>query len=822
MTMIFEKAKQLYDTGKYSETVEIIDRLCGDSLNSEVIRLKANALLLIGKIDESRKNYIMALEMDNSDTKSMRNLAKLELLQGNLEEALELVERAIHLDGKNNDLVELKAQVYIRMNNLEEGIILLEEVFASDKNKKIAKNLIDSYFSQGIFTRCLDILKEFRLVNGDKSCLCEELEMALLVNNEQSVDEIVRIVETLGEEKCKYEKLLNIASVYKDKCKSVIYSIQKFSEKISEKEERYIAIYLIVLKNKHLTKSEIASILIELLDQQGDKVNIAVLVNSLRDFRAFDMFEILIEKSLIKSYDHVLAGQHFVYATETYEGEKKYEYLKECAKLFMNAEYTIIVANYLYMENSRENAILTLIDFVETKGFTKEICICLSAFLGSEKLYNEALEVIDKAIDIDENCGWSQRCAMLRELGRLEEAETAGREAIKRNLDSGLCYMNLGCVYWDKGEIKKAIKMLNEAIGFDNTRVKAMSNLGGILSDLGRYDEAVALLEKVINQDEDDKNANLVLGSIRLREYDFENAWPLWQKRLVVVPDRLKYMDNFVVGYKKRPYIVAEQGIGDEITFACVLHELIEECEYIVWECDPRLTELLKHSFKEKVYFTDRFSGDLEAYDKFKCDSFIAAGSLLPIMRKKKESFEKQHPYIKADDDLTHYYREKLGKGQKTIVGISWKSELKRYLNKMNSIDVTELVSRIADKDNVLVNLQYGDIKKDIEKLKENKLDLIEMEGINIKEDIYKLASLVNACDYVVTTPNITPGLSGSLGKKTIMLLPKGGPRWRWPTSGSQGIWFPSVQLVRQKEQGEWENELESLNQITSQRQWLI
>ena len=37
-----------------------------------------------------------------------------------------------------------------------------------------------------------------------------------------------------------------------------------------------------------------------------------------------------------------------------------------------------------------------------------------------------------------------------------------------------------------------------------------------------------------------------------------------------------------------------------------------------------------------------------------------------------------------------------------------------------------------------------------------------------------------SACDLVLTTPNVTVGLAGSLNIKTILLLPKGGLRWRW------------------------------------------
>ena len=40
---------------------------------------------------------------------------------------------------------------------------------------------------------------------------------------------------------------------------------------------------------------------------------------------------------------------------------------------------------------------------------------------------------------------------------------------------------------------------------------------------------------------------------------------------------------------------------------------------------------------------------------------------------------------------------------------------------------------------------------------------------------IDSLSALICECDFVYTTPNITVGLSGALGKQTHLLLPFGG-----------------------------------------------
>ena len=53
-------------------------------------------------------------------------------------------------------------------------------------------------------------------------------------------------------------------------------------------------------------------------------------------------------------------------------------------------------------------------------------------------------------------------------------------------------------------------------------------------------------------------------------------------------------------------------------------------------------------------------------------------------------------------------------------------------------------------------------------------LRFIKLEEIDNFNDIDGLASLIDACDFVVSVSNTTVHIAGAIGKKTYLMLPQG------------------------------------------------
>ena len=105
--------------------------------------------------------------------------------------------------------------------------------------------------------------------------------------------------------------------------------------------------------------------------------------------------------------------------------------------------------------------------------------------------------------------------------------------------------------------------------------------------------------------------------------------------------------------------------------------------------------------------------------------------------------------------------------------------------------------------------MQYGDVSKEIDLLKTN-IELIQYKSIDNFDDLDGVASLIDACDFIVSVDNSIIHLSSALGKKTFILLSYI-PEWRILFNRDDSPWYPSAKLYRQERLGDWDVPLEKL-----------
>ena len=112
---------------------------------------------------------------------------------------------------------------------------------------------------------------------------------------------------------------------------------------------------------------------------------------------------------------------------------------------------------------------------------------------------------------------------------------------------------------------------------------------------------------------------------------------------------------------------------------------------------------------------------------------------------------------------------------------------------------------------NRLVCLQYGEVDDKLKVLKNNfGIEIMQVSEVDNRNDIDGLASLIMACDQVVSITNVTVYLVGALGANTKVLLPFSA-RWIWGSSGSDSFWYDTVSPYRQNNIGDWSNVLRDL-----------
>jgi ADP-heptose:LPS heptosyltransferase len=74
--------------------------------------------------------------------------------------------------------------------------------------------------------------------------------------------------------------------------------------------------------------------------------------------------------------------------------------------------------------------------------------------------------------------------------------------------------------------------------------------------------------------------------------------------------------------------------------------------------------------------------------------------------------------------------------------------------------------------------------------------------------DFVDTAALIKNLDLVISVDTSVAHLSGSLGKKTLLLLPSI-PDWRWLLDREDSPWYSSIKLYRQPVIGDWNSVLD-------------
>ena len=155
---------------------------------------------------------------------------------------------------------------------------------------------------------------------------------------------------------------------------------------------------------------------------------------------------------------------------------------------------------------------------------------------------------------------------------------------------------------------------------------------------------------------------------------------------------------------------------------------------------------------------------------------------------------------------------------------MSWLSK-NEELGLHKSISLEQLKDILLIKGIVFVDLQYSDTNQERKEfLKKYGVEIIKLDQVDNFDDLTGLTALIDACDFVLSVSNTTVHLSGAIGKKTYLMLPKGkGKLWYWSKDGQQSYWYKSVKIFEQNKIGHWEPVIKTIyNEIKNQREKCI
>jgi ADP-heptose:LPS heptosyltransferase len=353
------------------------------------------------------------------------------------------------------------------------------------------------------------------------------------------------------------------------------------------------------------------------------------------------------------------------------------------------------------------------------------------------------------------------------------------------------------------------IEVYNKEIKIDNSYAVPYQNKAMIHIRQKQFKLAEEQLEAAIKLKANNLEAIAALANLKKHTCKFEEAWALYQYRFELELKDEKFFFKKAVWTdqlvkNKRIYLYGEQGIGDQILYGTMFREAFETQNKFIVSVDERLIPIFNRSFSQYKN-VDFISKDSEVNESL-FDVQLAIGDLGKFFRNSKNDFKAIAPsYFLSNEVKRNALRDQFITRKKITCGVAWKSASNK-VGSDKSLNLIELAPILNLRDISFVDLQYGETLEEREALKkEIGIDINKVEDIDNFNDIDGLASLIDACDFVVTISNVTAHIAGALGKKVFLMVPYSKGRcWYWHDGLKQSLWYPSIQIFAQTKIGCW------------------
>ena len=370
--------------------------------------------------------------------------------------------------------------------------------------------------------------------------------------------------------------------------------------------------------------------------------------------------------------------------------------------------------------------------------------------------------------------------------------------------------MNIANIKLQKGDIIEAIKLLKEIVKEQPLYREAKANLALAYKNIGKLGKVFEIYRELDFRDIGLLEAKFNFGTAMLTARNFKEGWSYYEYRWKVSPSNKviwPFPDNPVWKGERDKHLVLwkEQGIGDQVIFLSSMSEVRAMCASLSVYVDPRLQPLCRRAMPEI-----NFVKDIKELKKVESDYHLPLGSVPGLIRNDITDFNRTVTgYLKADPQRVESIRHELNLNDKTVIGVSWRSLSPTY--KRKSIKLHDLGCLFLGLDVVLINLQYGDVDEEIKEFREETgIEVVQCSSVDNREDLDGLAALIEVCDLVVSTSNVTVHMAGALAKETWVLLHYVS-LYYWLLERTDSIWYPSLTLYRQPTLDDWDSVYKSV-----------
>ena len=436
----------------------------------------------------------------------------------------------------------------------------------------------------------------------------------------------------------------------------------------------------------------------------------------------------------------------------------------------------------------------------------------------AEKFFRIFCRMMPEAIE-----GPNNLACVLRDKGLFDDAIEVLRTSIYSHQDSALLWNSLGTVMMEQTNFTNAILFYEQALQIEPQMARAYHNMGYCCATEGDHAKGLEYLEKGLalgtlpdNETAESEHARAIslIGLGRLDEawdaYECRNN-PRYSSATTFSIPLPKWDGEPLEG--KKILVVGEQGLGDEVLFMNMGHDLIDRLGpdgALTIGCVPRLASLFERSFpKAKVtkHSTVRSNGmpmrgcpQITDWDTY--DYWAPMASMLRALRNDVDLFPKAGGFLTPDPTRVQHWKDelaKLGPGYKA--GLLWKSMLMSAKRSKYYSPFSQWKKALQTDGVTWINLQYGDCADDIARAEKEFGVKVHQLDIDLKNDLDDLAALCVALDLVVGPMNATTNIAAGSGANTAII---GAPN-AWPYLGTGQLpWYPTASVFSPDTLSDW------------------
>ncbi len=430
-----------------------------------------------------------------------------------------------------------------------------------------------------------------------------------------------------------------------------------------------------------------------------------------------------------------------------------------------------------------------------------------------------AIAAFQRAIELRPNLAEAHNNLALafNEKGDSGQAIISARRSIETNPRFMEAYVTLSTLLLEQNRVDEAKVLCEEADALGHRCVDLYLNRGVAARAQGKpaealrhFQQALAIDSTVANVHWNQSTALLQCGNLEegWAEYDWRWQWDFGRTA------KRDFPQPWWAGEEpgdKTMLVWAEQGVGDEILFASVLPDIIAAARHCVVECDPRLVSLFARSFPDAEFVARSTPPDSRTLMP-DIDLQIPMGSLPKWFRTNLESFP-QHPgYLVPDPQRVAYWKKRLDVlGDRPKIGICWRSKLRSVGRDIHYTNLSQWEDILSVPGVTFIRLQYDDCQEELEAVREEfGVEIHDMEGIDLLNDLDDAVALTAAMDRVITTGTAVAAIAGAIGQSVLQYTLSD----NWTALGSDRLpWFPNTKLFVRKWGESWERVLSGIAQ---------